>query len=76
MYSDFEYWGKKYSNYMGYFGGHGVEPNNLVYIYDFATNSWSKFTQLDDQYINKYTCTTYISKVGKRYMNLITINLI
>ena len=76
MNSGNEYWGKKFSNNMGYFGGLGVRPNNLVYIYDFATKSWSKFTQLDDHFINKYTCTTYISKVGKRYVNLTIINLI
>ena len=67
MTDEVEYWFKRHSNNIGFFGGLGVEPNNLVYIYDFAANSWTKFTQLNDVFINKYSCTTFIPKDGIRF---------
>ena len=64
---EMEYWYKSYSNNFGLFGDLGVVPNNLVYVYDFVANSWTKFTQLNDVFINKYSCTTFIQKEGTRF---------
>ena len=53
-------------NNQGYLGGLGVEPNNLVYTYNFEKNVWKLFIELDSLFIENYSCTTYFSKDGQR----------
>ena len=60
-------WAKRPTDKIGYFGEDGAEPNNLVYIYDFDKKAWNNFMTLPTLKINRYTCTTHISKIGKRY---------
>ena len=60
-----ELWGKNPNNIQGHLGGTGVIANNLTYIYNFKTNLWEQFIQLDSMNIESYTCTTYYSKDGK-----------
>ena len=59
-------WAKRPSDKIGYFGEDGAEPNNLVYIYNFAKKAWNNYIKLPTLKINRYTCTTQISKIGKR----------
>ena len=63
-----ELWGKNPNNIQGYLGGTGVISNNLTYIYNFKTNLWEQFIQLDSMNIESYTCTTYYSKDGKGWV--------
>ena len=62
-------WAKRPTDNIGYFGEVGAEPNNLIYIYDFAKKAWYNYMKLPTTKINRYTCTTQISKIGKRYKN-------
>ena len=59
-------WGKNPYDSIGYLGGLGVVPNNLVYTYDFETNSWNQFIRLDSLMIENYSCTTHFTKNGNR----------
>ena len=59
-------WGKYLYNIKGYLGGVGVVPNNLIYTYNFKTNSWNQFTKLDTKLIENYSCTTHFTKNGNR----------
>ena len=59
-------WGKTPYDSIGYLGGLGVVPNNLVYTYDFETNSWNQFIKLDTLFIENYSCTTHFTKNGNR----------
>lgn len=63
-------WAKRPTDEIGYFGEDGAEPNNLVYIYDFDKKAWNNYMTLRTSKINRYTCTTHISKIGKRFKKI------
>ena len=46
--------------------------NNLIYTYDFSENYWSEFMELPVQQIQKYSCTTQMSKNGHIYLDIIS----
>ena len=59
-------WGKELSNQNGFLGAPGVVPNNLIYTYNFETNHWNKFIELNSILIENYSCTTHFTKRGER----------
>ena len=37
-------------------------PNNLIYTYNFSTNSWRFFKELTNPMVDAYSCTTFQAK--------------
>ena len=44
-------------------------PNNLIYTYNFSTNSWTFFKELTNPIVDAYSCTTFQAKNYSKYLS-------
>ena len=50
-------------------------PNNLIYTYNFSTNSWTFFKELTNPIVDAYSCTTFQAKNYSTYLSNNNFNL-
>ena len=47
--------------------GKTSHTNNLIYTFEFSTQTWNQLLQIPLETIEKFSCTTSFQKDGKRF---------
>ena len=60
----------KYASDQQGFIGKTSHTNDLIYTFEFSTQTWNQLFQIPMETIEKFSCTTYFQKDGKRFLKI------